>query len=99
MSDDKVRLSEKLNLETAQIDWKSLQTFFASGSVIRVSPSLDLIVVAEQLAADNTPLFSEWLEADMVAPVSDVEAKDWFERDVTLWGVVIKPWVLVQDRG
>ena len=92
-------LVSKLNLETAQIQWRELQTFFASGSVIFVGDSLDMLNVAEQLVADNTEQFSAWLEQGKVAPVSDQQALDWYDRDATVWGVVIKPWVLVQERN
>lgn len=98
MSEDKVRLSEKLNLETAQIAWKDLQTFFAGGSVVYVKPGQDLILVAEQLAADNVTLFSEWMQQGIVAQVSDEQALKWFEEDALMWAVVIKPWVLVQPE-
>lgn len=96
MAEDKVRLSEKLNLETAEIAWKDLQTFFAGGSVVYVEPGLDLILVAEQLAADNSDLFAEWMAEGKVARVTDLQAKAWYEADEVLWAVVIKPWVLVQ---
>ena len=93
----KVRLSEKLNLETAEIAWKDLQTFFANGSVVYVSNKLDLITVAEQLAADNKVMFEEWMSSNLVSQVSDQQALQWYETDATLWAVVIKPWVLVQE--
>ena len=97
MTSKQIPLKKKLNLETARIDWKELQTFFAHGSVIFVDPSLDLLVVAEQLVADNSDLFNEWMSQELVNKVTDEQARDWFERNVTLWSVVIKPWVLVQE--
>ena len=93
----KVPLSAKLNLETAQIAWKDLQTFFAGGSVVQVEKGTDLILVAEQLAADNSELFSQWLKEGTVRVVPDEQALKWFDEDAVLWAVVIKPWVLVQD--
>lgn len=96
VAEDKVRLSEKLNLETAEIAWKDLQTFFAGGSVVYVEPGLDLILVAEQLAADNSALFAEWMAEGKVANVSDQQAQQWYESEAVMWAVVIKPWVLVQ---
>ena len=97
MASKQIPLKKKLNLETGRIAWKELQTFFAHGSVIFVDVSLDLLVVAEQLVADNSALFNEWMSAGLVNKVSDQQAKGWFERDATLWSVVIKPWVLVQE--
>lgn len=96
-SDDQVPLSAKLNLETARAPWSELQTFFAHGSVIHVHESLDLLLVGEQLAADNTDAFKEWTSANLVGPVSDDQARDWYEASAEVWTLVIKPWVLVQS--
>lgn len=96
--DKKIRLKDKLNLETGRIAWKDLQTYFAHGSVIFVDASLDLLDVAEQLAADNSALFSEWMAKGLVMKVTDAQALEWYGRDVSLWSVVIKPWVLVQEE-
>lgn len=43
----------KLNLETAQIAWKELQRFFASGAALKVESDLDLVKVAFQVSEDN----------------------------------------------
>ena len=98
MASQKVPLVAKLNLETAQIAWKDLQTFFANGSVLFVSDELDLLRVAEQLAADNTTIFEQWLADGKVALVSDSQALAWYESDAMLWSLVIKPWILVQQN-
>ena len=91
-------LQSKLNFETAQIAWRELQTFFAAGSVVFVDSSQDMLYVAEQLVADNSALFSEWVKKGWVGAVSDEQALEWYNRDALLWSVVIKPWVLVQER-
>lgn len=99
MTDENVvRLQTKLNLETAQIAWKDLQTFFANGSVVFVDPQEDLLLVAEQLAADNTEMFRKWMNAGLVGKVTDAQAALWYEQEAVLWSVVVKPWVLVQAR-
>lgn len=89
-------MSEKLNLETAQAPWRELQKFFASGVVLHVKASQDLLLVAEQLSADNAPLFKQWLDDRTVQKVSDEQALEWYNADAQLWTVVVKPWVLVQ---
>ncbi|MEM8500020.1 MAG: DUF2288 domain-containing protein [Pseudomonadota bacterium] len=96
MSDEQRRLTEKLNLETAKLPWQELQTFFASGSVIWVDNSLDLLQVGEQIAADNSTLVKQWMQDGVVAQVSDQQAQNWHSGDHSLWTMVIKPWVLVQ---
>jgi hypothetical protein len=96
MSDKQVPLSKKLNLETARAPWRELQPFFASGMVLHVREGLDLLLVGEQFAADNAPLFQEWLDSGQVGQVTDGQALEWFDSDAELWTLVIKPWVLVQ---
>ncbi len=91
-------LKQKLNLETSQIGWRDLQTYYARGHVVRVAADLDLLDVAAELAADNKPLFERWLAADQVGEVAPDQARAWYDRDAELWAVVIAPWVLVQDR-
>lgn len=90
-------LKHKLNLETSRIGWRDLQTYYARGHVVRVAPSLDLLDVAAELAADNKPLFERWLDAGEVGDVAPDLARSWYEGDVELWAVVVAPWVLVQD--
>lgn len=96
---EQIPLKHKLNLETARAPWRELQTFFASGMVLNVKPGLDLLLVGEQLAADNAPLVKEWLDSAQVAQVTDEQALTWYESDTELWTLVIKPWILVQQAS
>lgn len=89
-------LEQQLNLETAQIHWRELQRFFASGNAIAVDPTLDLTHVAAQIAADNAAQLKQWMASGLVDAVKDTQALQWYETDALVWAVVIKPWVLVQ---
>ena len=88
-----------VNLETAQIAWRELQRFFASGSAIAVSDDLDLIEVAFQISEDNRTQVARWMESGLVARVSDKQALDWYDSDATVWAVVARPYVLVQYKA
>ncbi len=89
----------EINLETSQIPWHELQRFFASGLAISVSPEIDLVEVAYQFSIDNKDQVEQWLKKQKVAPVSDQQALKWFEQESTVWAVVVKPWVLVQESS
>ena len=91
-------LASELLLETAQIPWRDLQRFFASGNAISVDESLDLIYVATQISNDNATQVKAWMDAGLVDAVKDSQAQTWYEQDVILWALVIKPWVLVQYK-
>lgn len=88
---------EKVNLETSQIAWKQLQRFFANGSTVFVAADLDLIEVAYQFTINNKAQVEQWLQKQQIALVSDQQALTWFEKDVQVWAVVVKPWILVQE--
>ncbi len=90
-------LKEEIHAETSKIAWSELQRFFAAGKAIFVAVDLDLIEVALQIANDNSAIVKQWMEQGKVAPVSDDQARYWFDSDATVWAVVVKPWVLVQD--
>jgi len=91
-------LTANLNRETAPIAWRDLQRFFASGNAIAVAPELDLIEVGATLADDKAAQLSEWMQQGKVDAVSDAQAQAWFEADAQVWALVIRPWVLVQER-
>ena len=90
-------LREELHSETSKIAWSELQRFFAAGKAIYVSIDFDLIEVAVQVSNDNSKTIGQWMETGKIAPVSDDQARYWIDTDATVWAVVVKPWVLVQD--
>lgn len=91
-------LYAKINLETAQISWKELERFFAGGMVISVDDSIDMIHVAQLMASDDVKAVSDMLEKKKIQKVTDDQARIWSDSDATLWAVVVKPWILVQQR-
>ena len=86
----------KLNLETAQMPWREMQRYFASGAAVFVSPELDLVEAAFQMSEDNAVLIGQWMTAGQMGRVTDEQAGDWWNTDALLWAVVVSPWVLVQ---
>ena len=90
-------LKSDIHAETSKIAWTELQRFFASGKAIAIAPDLDLVDVALQISNDNSEQVKAWMSTGKLAPVSDDQAKYWIETDATVWAVVVKPWVLVQD--
>lgn len=99
MEENEDLLRAKINGETSRMPWKELQRFFAGGSVIAVSDDLDLVDVAVRIASDDTAAVQQWLNDGRVGRVSDAQASAWLEADATLWAVVVKPWILVQQRA
>lgn len=99
MTDRSDELWHTLNAETAQIQWQELQKHYASGMVLFVEASLDLVDVAFAFAKDDKTRVQDWLKAERVGHVPDDMAAKWVEQDSSLWGVVVSPFVLVQEQA
>lgn len=85
---------------TAPIEWKALEPHFALGQVLTVSQELDLVTVAEAFTRDDSAAVKDWMGAGLVQLTADAQAAVWHERNPdNLWAVVIRPWVLVQERA
>ena len=85
---------------TAPIEWAALAPHFARGQLWQVDKALDLVLVAEALTRDDGPQVKQWMAAGQLVQVSDQQALDWHQRNPdSLWAVVIRPWVLVQERA
>ena len=95
---DDALLREKINLETAQIAWADLQQQFAAGNVMQVSGDIDLVDVAFQMSKDNRDQITLWMANGQLSQVADEQALAWFDAGAQLWAVVVRPFVLVQQR-
>ncbi len=96
---DRDLLRTKINAETAKMAWLELQRFFAAGKVMWVDSKLDLVDVALAMHQDDIDQVKNWTESQQLSAVSDDQAKAWVAADSSLWTVVVKPWVLVQEAS
>ncbi len=87
---------EKLISETAKISWLELQRFFAQGVVLNVDSDLDLIEIAQCLAADDSERIKALMNDDSISQPSNDQARHWYETKAEMWSVVVAPFVLVQ---
>lgn len=87
----------RINSETGKIPWLELQRFFANGSTLYLDSELDLVEVACAFLEDDVESVKAWTDQGRLAAVSDSQAKNWVAGDESLWAVVVKPWVLVQE--
>ena len=91
-------LHDKINRETARIEWSELERHFAQGTVIYVSEQLDLIDVAVRVSHDDKESIARWMREGKVAKVSDLQAQAWAVGDIVLWASVVHPFILVQPE-
>lgn len=96
LPDPEQPLRQRLNQETARMQWHELLPHFAAGNVVAVDVSLDLIDVAVKISQDDTAAVATWMAHGLIGRVDDGQAGAWVASDPALWTVIVKPWVLVQ---
>jgi hypothetical protein len=87
---------QKLNLETASIEWKDLQLFFAQGKLLVVEPSSDLVKVASLIADNKFKELESLIEQQKIEFVTPKWVKLNCQQDTLLWAVVVSPYVVCQ---
>ncbi|MGB0360184.1 MAG: DUF2288 domain-containing protein [Endozoicomonas sp.] len=88
----------KLNQETSTIGWSELQRYFAQGIVLYVDSTIDLIDAGYQMSTDNKDVIAQWLSQRLLIQATDEQAMAWHDKHQELWAVVVRPWVLVQEK-
>ncbi|MBL4674306.1 MAG: DUF2288 family protein [Arenicella sp.] len=91
-------MTEKLHSETALMHWVDLQTFFAKGMVLYVDESLDLIKTAVLFADDMADELAPQIESELITQPSNDQAREWYDKTIELWTVVVAPYILVQEQ-
>jgi hypothetical protein len=95
-NDTELRL--KVNRETARLPWTELLKHFAAGNVVWIANSLDLVDVAVRVSHDDKANIAQWMNAGLLARVSDEQAQAWLKANAELWAVVVSPFILVQQE-
>ena len=96
--DNDTELRTKINRETARLPWAELERHYAQGSVIFVSPELDLVDVAVRISHDDKDSVTRWMADSKIGKVTDAQAQAWTEGQAVLWTSVVSPFVLVQQE-
>jgi len=88
---------ELLNKDTGQLTWPEIQRYFALGVLICVDTRLDLVTVADKFVIDEKITISDWYAQQLIQRTPDDLALRWANENMTLWAIVVAPWVLVQE--
>lgn len=93
MSDIKTRLQE----DVAKIDWQDILPHAKRDMVIVVKPNLDLVVVGEAIAKDNSSLVGSWIQQQKIAKPSTKQLSQWNDNPETQFTtLIVQPYVIVQ---
>ncbi len=92
-------LRAELKEMTGTVQWEWLKPHAQRDVVVVVSSQLDLLVVGEALATDNTQIVERWITEQLVGKPTAEQLADWSRENKRLTSLIVQPFVLVQDRS
>lgn len=93
-------LREQLKTGFGDSEWQDLAPHAARDAIIVVHPSLDLLMVGEAIATDNTALVSQWMEGTLVRKPTTDELTMWSQAtDRKFPTLIVQPFVLVSSES
>ncbi|MDJ0648684.1 MAG: DUF2288 domain-containing protein [Xenococcaceae cyanobacterium MO_188.B19] len=96
MSDIKTKLQEDI----ATIGWQDILPHAKRDAVIVVNPNLDLVIVGEAIANDNSSLVRNWIEQAQIAKPSTEQLTQWNNKPETQFNtLIVQPFVIVQKSS
>jgi len=96
VNSDEITTVEQLEKYTGEIRWSYLKPHFEAGSLIWVSPELELTTVGQAMAEDESESVQAWKKKGLVLIPSDPHADYWESIDAAFRALVVSPFVLVQ---
>ena len=92
-------LREQLKTGFGESDWQDLAPHAARDALIVVHPSLDLLMVGEAIATDNTPLVSKWMEGTLIRKPTPDELTEWNRAEnLSIPALIVQPFVLISPQ-
>ena len=89
-------LREQLKTSLGVSNWTDLIPHAGRDALIVVHPSLDLLIVGEAIATDNTPLVSKWMEGTLIRKPTKQELTNWHNAaDLSFHALIVQPFVLI----
>lgn len=93
---EQLSTQQKLNLETASIEWKDLQLFFAQGKLLVVKPNSDLVNVASLIADNELKALEDLIKQQQIEFATPKWVKENCQQTTLVWAVVVSPYVICQ---
>ena len=90
-------IKTKLQEDIATIGWQDIIPHAKRDAVIVVNPELDLVIVGEAIAKDNSSLVGNWIEQAKIAKPSTEQLTQWNNNPETQFTtLIVQPFVIVQ---
>lgn len=89
-------LREQLESGFGESEWQDLAPHAGRDALVVVHPSLDLLMVGEAIAQDNTALVSQWMEGTLVRKPTVEELDTWSKATNHKFPtLIVQPFVLI----
>ena len=93
-------IQAKLREDIATIGWQDIMAHARRDAVIVVNPELDLVMVGEAIAKDNSSLVNDWIQQAQIAKPSTEQLTQWNNKPETQFTtLIVQPFVIVQKSS
>jgi len=90
---------EELALSIDEAEWDWLRAHLERGGIILVADSLDLADAALRVAADDTDVINDWVNAGKIGKPSESQITSWdSNRRKKFAMLIVSPYVLIQEK-
>lgn len=86
--------SEKLEKFKGEVDWSYLKPHFERDCLFFVDPSLEMTVVGEAMAKDDSAAVKGWMKTGDLVKIGGLHAFQWEDGQTEFEALVISPFVL-----
>lgn len=90
-------MDQKADHEVFESDWNLLLPHLERDAVILVSPELDLLTVAREVAEDHSNQVGAWIAQGKLAKPSLKQIEEWGGSAKKFRIVIVQPYVLAQE--
>lgn len=94
LGEDNREESEKLAKFMGEVDWSYLKPHFERDCLFFVDPELEMTVVGEAMAKDDSALVKGWLRSGELVKIEGIHAFQWEGTEMQFEALVISPFVL-----
>lgn len=90
-------VKEGFERDLAQVNWRELRIHLRRDAVVTVADQLNLVAVANAVAADDSAQVAVWIAAGKLAKPTTAELEEWetaFDKPFLM--LIVQPYILIQ---
>lgn len=91
---------EELALTIDEAEWRWVRPHLERGTLIIVSPGLELAEAGYRIAEDNAPMVTQWIESGKLVKPTTAQVEAWNAAPTKLFQMlIVSPYILLKEEA